>query len=162
MLLVAVVCVCAMDGEDAVCLTEERDRARLVVSVPTFQEDLLALSSSFCFSFSFNFSRTSMVARNGFPSAVKRLNLVVTRLGLVYFFILEVVVFGLVPVDLWTVLCVAAGFEIVGASCKGVVVAGLGGDILESVLEDGGAIGICFSGVIDVAKVREQEGQPLC
>ena len=95
-----------------------------------------------------------MVARNGFPSAVKRLNLVVTRLGLVYFFILEVVVFGLVPVDLWTVLCVAAGFEIVGASCKGVVVAGLGGDILESVLEDGGTVGICFSGVTDVAKVR--------
>ena len=155
-LLVAVVCVCAMDGEEAVFLAEERDRARLVVSVPTFEEVLLTLSSSF------RFSRTSMVARNGFPSAVKRLNLVVTRLGLVYFFILEVVVFGLVPVDLWTVLCVAAGFEIVGASCKGVVVAGLGGDILESVLEDGGAIGICFSGVIDVAKVREQEGQPLC
>ena len=84
------------------------------------------------------------------------------RFGLVCFCLVDVVVFGLVPVDLWTVLCVAAGFEIVGASCKGVVVAGLGGDILESVLEDGGAVGICFSGVIDVAKVREQEGQPLC
>ena len=111
MLLVAVVCVCAMDGEEAVFLTEERDRARLVVSVPTFEEILLALSSSFCF------SRTSMVARLGFPSSVKSVILVVICMGLVYFCLLEVVVFGIVPVDLWTVLCVDEGFEVVGAVC---------------------------------------------
>ena len=111
MLLVAVVCVCAMDGEEAVFLTEERDRARLVVSVPTFEEILLALSSSFCF------SRTSMVARLGFPSVVKSVILVVICMGLVYFCLLEVVVFGIVPVDLWTVLCVDEGLEVVGAVC---------------------------------------------
>ena len=32
-----------------------------------------------------------------------------------------------------------------------------GGDILDSVLEDGGAVWICFSGVIDVASVGAGE-----
>ena len=32
-----------------------------------------------------------------------------------------------------------------------------GGDILDSVLEDGGAVWICFSGVIDVASGRAGE-----
>ena len=41
MLLVAVVCVCAMDGEEAVFLAEERDRARLVYQFPLLRKFFL-------------------------------------------------------------------------------------------------------------------------
>ena len=58
-----------------------------------------------------------MIARLGFPSSVKSVILVVICMGLVCFCLLEVVVFGIAPVDLWTVLCVDEGLKVVGAVC---------------------------------------------
>ena len=115
--------VCVLVGEELMCLIVDLDRVGLVVSVSTLEEEnLLTLSSSFCFSFSFSFSRTSMTATAGTPSSLYSLIVVVICLGLVCFCLLEVVVSGLVPVNLWTVLCVVGVFEVGSpASCRGEV-----------------------------------------